>query len=217
MPLSTISSLSLQLLGGCSLPNSQFFPDSFPISGFGVSELQILGWNGRGICLADPAARSSMGCHVKRISKLAHILCFQEVHGLSGDVVHQFNVWLPGWTCLSSHALNDDGCSSPNSGGVVTLVCPKLCAGANFDTQVLVPGRCICTPVLSGDRVLTVCNVHNYGLSLFEIKSIKSFLFNLCSNIEFSPSKMLGILIGDINTKAEHERSFKIGGNFVRT
>ena len=36
----------------------------------------------------------------------------------------------------------------------------------------------------------------------------------LSTNIELLPTNLLGLLDGDVNIKAEHERSFKIGQNF---
>ena len=199
---------------GGRLPNA-LFPGSFPISEFGVSELQILSWNGRGVCMADSVSRSSMGCHVRRVSKLAHILCLQEVHGLEGDIVHQMSVWLPGWRCFASHSLNEDGSANPNAGGCCTLICPGVCALANFEHLDIVPGRCIGTSILTGDKSFSVCNVHNYGLSLRDIKTIKNFLVTLSSNVGLFPTKSFGVLVGDINIKAEHEGSFKVGGSFV--
>ena len=68
---------------------------------------------------------------------------------------------------------------------------------------------------------MTVCNVHNYGFSFADTKAIKDFLFVLGSGIEVNPTCCIGILLGDSNIKAEHERSFKIGqthfGGFCRS
>jgi hypothetical protein len=47
------------------------------------------------------------------------------------------------------------------------------------------------------------------------MKSIKNSLLILSSNIHVCPTRAFGLLIGDINIKAEHESSFKVGGSFV--
>ena len=144
-------------LEGCTLPNSQTFRTNFPISKFGVDELQILTWTGRGIYLSDIFARKFAGVHVKRISYLAHILCFQEVHGKEGDVFHQLSAWLPGWKIFVSSSFNMDGTINGKARGVATAICPKLCSMAIYEPQYLVPGRCLVSSVSVGDKVLSVC------------------------------------------------------------
>lgn len=56
-----------------------------------------------------------------------------------------------------------------------------------------------------------MCNVHNYLFSFVDTRAIKDFLFVLGSGIEVHPTCCIGILLGDFNIKAEHQRSFKIG------
>ena len=125
-------------------------PNDF-ISSFGVSELQVLSWNGRGICMSDPDQRHAMGGQVARLAKVGHILCLQEVHGLCGDILLQFRVWLPGWRIFVSPFFHPDGTANPASGGVVTAICPAISLVANFEEQCLVPGRCIGISISVGD------------------------------------------------------------------
>ena len=198
-------------MGGRSPPNFASFPMNFPLPSFGVEELQILSWNGGGICLSNGADRVTMGIHLKRLSKAAHILCLQEVHGEEGDTFHQLSNWLPGWKILVSCSLRSDGTFNGGAGGVAIAICPLLNNLAICNPQCVVPGRCLGTSICLGDKVLTVCNVHNYGLSFADTRSIKDFLFLLGSGIEVDPTRRIGILIGDLNIKAEHEKSFKIG------
>ena len=116
---------------------------------------------------------------------------------------------------MYSPSVHGDGTFDPHSGGVATLICPSLAAVANFDNQFVVPGRCLASSLKVRNKCLSVCNVHNYGLSISDVRAIKDFLSLLCSSIELNPTSMLGILVGDVNIKAEHERSFKIGHSFA--
>lgn len=102
-----------------------------------------------------------------------------------------------------------------NAGGVATAICPVLSSMAICKPQYLVPGRCLVSSHFVGEHILTVCNVHNYGLSSCDTATIKDFLFVLGSSIEVNPTSMLGVLVGDLNIKAEHERSFKVGSGFA--
>ena len=211
--MSPSSSLSSPWAQGSSLPNT--LPAAFPTSELGVEELQVLSWNGRGIFLANSAKRKLKGAQLVKLACKAHVLCLQEVHGLEADVEHSISLLLPGWKVLYSPSVHRDGTFDPHSGGVATLICPRLAAVANFGREFVVPGRCLVTSLKVRNKCLSVCNIHNFGLSISDIRAIKDFLFMLRSSIELNPTSMLGSLVGDVNIKAEHERSFKIGHNFA--
>ena len=83
---------------GGRLPN---YPISCPLDAIG-SELRILSWNGRGICMHDPAKRRTQGLKVQCYSKGCHVLCIQEVHGFASEMLHTFTRWLPGWKFVVS-------------------------------------------------------------------------------------------------------------------
>ena len=72
------------LLGG-PLPNVNLLP----LSAVGV-ELQILSWNGQGICLFHGPDRVKMGPLIARYVHDRHIVCFQEVHGNRDDILWTF-------------------------------------------------------------------------------------------------------------------------------
>jgi hypothetical protein len=189
---------------GLRLPNGPF------LSSFGVSELQVLSWNGRGICMSDPGQRLSMGCHIKRLAKVGHILCFQEVHGVEGDIFLQFGAWLPSWKIFVSPFLHPDGTANSASGGVVIAVCPAIALVANFEERFLVPGRCMGLSIFVEDKVLTVVNIHNYGYTRAQVKSLGSHLSHIAHNGKVNPLCCFGMCVGDFNIKAENEKSFKI-------
>ena len=65
----------MSLVGG-SLPNADLLPLS--IAG---AELQIISWNGHGICLFNPVDRLKMGPIIFKYSMNRHVVCFQGVHG----------------------------------------------------------------------------------------------------------------------------------------
>jgi len=183
---------------------------------FGHDEIQFLSWNGRGICVSDSFERSRLGNMVRKLSNGRQVLCFQEVHGLEAEIIHQFQVWLPGWKIFCSVSISADGTQSPGAGGVVTAICPKLKGMANLMDTVLVPGRCLVTSILLGSKVLTVLNLHNYGFKVPQVQRIGNFMSSLALDVKNDPSSQIGILLGDLNIKAEDERSFKVGRNFVR-
>ena len=132
---------------GGSLPNPASFPIHFPLHCFGVEELQVLAWNGSGICLADRAARIAMGHHIKRPANSAHILCFQEVHGEEGDAFHQLSRWLPGWKISVSCSIRAVALLMVVLGGVAMAICPKLKDVSICNTQYIVLGRCMASSI----------------------------------------------------------------------
>ena len=106
--------------------------------------------------MVDPDARVSMSNHIKRLAKVGHILCLQEVHGYWGDILHSFKGWFPGWKIFGSPSLNPDGTTNHTSGGVVVAVCPTLASVAYFEEHSIIPGRAFGLSVLVGDEVLYV-------------------------------------------------------------
>ena len=83
--------------------------------------------------MVDHDARISMSRHVKRLAKLGHILCFQEVHGSLGDVLLSFREWLPDWKMFGLPSGNPDGTFNHSSGGLVIAICPNIASAANFE------------------------------------------------------------------------------------
>ena len=166
--------------------------------------------------MRDNLRRNLVVRQVLLLSKLAQVLCFQEVHGTMGDILAQFRHWLPGWAIFASCCFNDDGSCNPSAGGLVTAICPAICEVAICESQIIIPGRSSCVSILSRGKVLSVLNVHNYGLTFREAKIIRDFLRELRVSIEDEPTKAMGLLVGDLNIKAEHEKSFKIGSALER-
>ena len=74
-PLDTLS-----LVGGSS-PNANLLPLSLA----GV-ELQVLSWNGQGICLFLAPDRLKMGPIIAKYMHNRHVVSFQEVHGSRDDI-----------------------------------------------------------------------------------------------------------------------------------
>ena len=87
--------------------------------------------------MVDHDARISMSRHVKRLAKLGHILCFQEVHGSLGDVLLSFREWLPDWKIFGSPSVNPDGTFNHSSGGLVIAICPNIASVANLKNTLL--------------------------------------------------------------------------------
>ena len=83
--------------------------------------------------MSDPTQRKLVGSCLAKLPRKAHVLCLQEVHGLRGDVESCLGLLIPGWKVLYSPAVNRDGTFDPHSGGVATLLCPKLCAVASVE------------------------------------------------------------------------------------
>ena len=166
--------------------------------------------------MRDKLKRKAMGKEVRHLSSLAQVLCFQEVHGYPADILHQFRRWLPNWCIYVSGFEDGEGNPFPNAGGIVTALCPVLCEMAICQSQIIIPGRCSCVSILAGGKVLSVLNVHNFGLSFRQAKIIRDFVNELSVNVNASPTTSLGLLVGDINIKAEHERSFKISAGILR-
>ena len=132
-----------------------------------------MSWNGRGIFLSDPIKGKLKGSHLAKLACKAHVPCLQEVRGLRGGFEHSFGLLLPGLKVLYSPSVNRDGTFDLHSGVVAALLCPSLCAVANFEEQIVVPGRCLAAPLKVRDEILIVCNVHNYGSSVADIKALR--------------------------------------------
>ena len=120
------------MVGG-SFPN----PNN-PLSFLG-EQVQILSWNGRGICVYDSSDMERMRCEVQRLARNRHILCFQEVHGRDSEIFATFSRWLPNWKIVGSACVADDGLQLHASGGVVTAICPALMRRCSFVEKILVP------------------------------------------------------------------------------
>ena len=65
--------------------------------------------------------------------------------------------------CVSAYR-DRDGSVAPGTGRMVLAFCPQLTLLASFANTVLVHGRCIGTRISYLDKVLTVVNIHNYGV-----------------------------------------------------
>mgnify|MGYP000686098511 CR=1 FL=1 len=132
---------------------------------------------------------------------------------MDAEIQTQLEHWLPGWTIFVSAAQNRDGSEAPGTGGMVLAFCPQLSLVATFANTVLVHGRCIGTKISYRDKILTVVNIHNYGLSPTEIHRIGNYLSESAQNVSISPVNQFSIFVGDLNIKAEDEKCFKAGRN----
>ena len=81
--------LSVLLLAGRRLPSTAPFL-------FGNTDFKVVQYNGRGILLADPCARQLVCNTIKQLSRSAHVLCLEEVHGHSQEIESCLSLWLPG-------------------------------------------------------------------------------------------------------------------------
>jgi len=192
------------------LPNANLLP----LSAVGV-ELQVLSWNGQGICLFHGPDRLAMRPIVAKYVKDRHVVCFQEVHGNRDDILLTFSQWLPGWSIFVSGCLDSQGFASPGSGGVVTVVCPNLSRMCSFEERILVDGRCLlvslCSNTLGLYKRVHILNLHNYGLSGVQVDGIGQKLDEFFQGNAARPMEEFGILIGDLNFLAADERVFKVG------
>ena len=109
---------------------------------------------------------------------------------------------------------SSNGSAVTSAGGVGTAYCPILCDRVSSEEQHLVPGRCLSSSLLQGDRVLSVVKLHNYGLSRVEVKHIGTHLAHLHSTPKVEPCKFFNVLIGDLNIKVENEKSSEPGHAF---
>ena len=94
-------------------------------------------------------------------------------------------------------------------------ICPKLALLANFQEHYLVPGRCMGLSLNIGDKYLHVLNLHNYSLSFVQIQQIGNFMSSLAQMNRDSPDCSFSVLVGDLNFRADGERNFKVGRDFV--
>ena len=131
----------------------------------------------------DSVARGAMETKIRNLSLKAHVLCFQEVHGLNAEVSHSFQRWLPGWRIFSSECQSADGMLVPSAGGIACATCLTLSRKANFEQNILVPGRCMSLAMSLGDRVLTVVNLHNYAFSVSDVLYVGEFLSRLAAEV----------------------------------
>jgi hypothetical protein len=174
-------------------------------------EFHFLSWNGRGLCVADSVERNRLRDTIRKLSKQMHVLCFQEVHGRVAEIILAFQGWLPGWHISVSVPFTDDGMEASSAGGVVTAVCPHISGCGSFEDVVLVPGRCLGTSIFVGDKVLHVLNIHNHDLRAHQVRHIGNYMSQIAQDIKVAPCSKFGILIGDLNIKAEEELVFKVG------
>ena len=165
--------------------------------------------------MSNPEDRQAMRSQLTRISKHAHIMCLQECHGFHRDVLMTLRSWFPAWHIEHSGCFFPDGTANPNAGGVIIAICQELCAVATFNSLCLIPGRVLSISLFCMDQILTVLNVHNFDLSLNDMRIIRRFMNNLNFDVKANPTLRLAVLAGDINIKAENEMSYKIGSSSV--
>jgi len=197
------------LWAGRLAPNhSQCFP-----AFFGPSGLKVVQWNGRGICLSDPAARDRSGKFVRTLSTQAHILCFEEVHGHRKEVLFQFRQWLPDWKFWASTVQRNDGSSNFGAGGVLIAVGPGIARQAiAYSPQYLVQGRCLALAIKFPHSLsLNVVALHNFDLTLPQVNAVGRFLERASAEDLVDPLSRMSILVGDFNFLAEGEQRFRIG------
>ncbi len=137
-----------------------------------------------------------MGSMIQKLPRGKQVICLQEVHEVEAEILLSFRRWLPGWHISTSASVLPDGSVNPASGGLVTAVSPLIKGMANFEDAELVPGRCLCTSVLLGDKVLAVINLHNYGINSQDIQSIGEYLASLRNNIR-------SLLVADLESSLE--------------
>ena len=112
---------------------------------------------------------------------------------------------------LVSSPRSMDGLQQHKAGGVVIAVAPHLKDMAIFEDHFVIPGRCIGISISIRGKCLTVINLHNYGLFANQVRAIGNSMSSLAVGIKASPHCQSGLLVGDLNIKAEHERTFKVG------
>ena len=205
---------------GASCPNSYL-----PMALVG-GEVQILTWNGRGICMVDSEGRRRMKTAVQRLAAHKHVLRFQEVHGKEGEISDTFRRWLPGWRISVSVCRGDDELQLHTMGGVVTAICPVLADRVQISDVVLAHGRCIFTelafpketePRVGGcgsalhSRAVYIGNIHNYGLKSVHLNGISRHLAHLRDKVQADPISFMAVLVGDFNFRHRGDRDFKVG------
>ena len=195
---------------GDSCPNKNLMPISL-----GGHELQILSWNGQGICVSRPGKFHKSASAVRRFAKNRHIVCFQEVHGGAAAILLSFNRWLPGWEICLSAFCDVHGSESPAVGGVVIAICPDLCKLCNVKSEVIVPGRCLSVTLSSCasglQRYLHILNLHNFGFSGAQVAAVGAVLDTTLKDCLVRPDKVFAVLIGDFNFMARDDRVYKVG------
>ena len=108
----------------------------------GFQELQLLSWNGRGICQVCSDTRRQKMERIQVLARGRHILCFQEVHGQESEVLHSFALLLPRWRFVVSTCVTEDGLQRHAAGGVVIAICPEIGVNANIIPQRQMCGCC---------------------------------------------------------------------------
>ena len=197
--------LSVLLLAGRRLPSTAPFL-------FGNTDFKVVQYNGRGILLADPCARQLVCNTIKQLSRSAHVLCLEEVHGHSQEIEKCLSLWLPGWKIFASSAHCADGSHNFGAGGVVIALCPAVAAGAvSIIPNILVKGRCNSVSINFAGGRICIINIHNYNLLKTQIQKIGAFLARIAAVDRTNPTENFSLLVGDFNFLAEGDHRFKIG------
>lgn len=156
-----------------------------------------------------------MSSKVVQLAVHAAVLCFQEGHGREGEVSSLFGRALPGWKVLVSSPRSMDGLQQHKAGGVVIVVAPHFKDMVIFEDHFVIPGGCIGISISIRGKCLTVIHLHNYGLFANHVRAVGNFMSSLAVGIKASPHCQSGLLVGDLNIKAAHERTFKVGRVFA--
>ena len=163
--------------------------------------------------MQDSAKRRAMTEKIGNMARVRHIVCLQEVHGELHEILALFQSILPNWIVFHSGTVGEDGCSSPGSGGVVTLVSPAFVANG-FAPSILemVPGRVQKLTLANNitNKTIKIYNIHNYMLPRNLADEIFTSLQQDCETDARTPGDFVTFALGDFNYLRPWERPCKL-------
>ena len=150
--------------------------------------------------MADSADRKRMLGEIKKLgNNYRGILCLQEVHGLTHDVLSSLQACLPHWTPFYSGCVDPHSGALPNSGGILTIINNKILSSVQAHNVEIVPGRVMATILKQGPSSFEIVNLHNYGLHSSEAKVVSTHLKTSFERDFCSGGVSVTFVAGDFN------------------
>ena len=178
-----------------------------PIS-FANGRFKICTWNAQALLHTDTEKRSLKGNIVRQLSLTSDIICLQEVHGYSGEIVSELSAWLPNWKVFFS-AVTADGMAKRDSGGVLFAISPHIVG--TFSLTIFQPGRVASLSIFSSLGSLDIMNIHNYGISSQNFQSLSQHLDFIQQQASMLPLDFFAAAVGDCNYIIDGEPRFRVG------
>ncbi len=193
-----LKSLLPSMLRMLTLPRKSRGGNTTPFAGTGpLMGLSVATWNANLLLNMDRKARSRKRHLLSKLLRTADIKLLQEVHGDAVGLALRFPD-IP----RRCHVFDSPGFSSA-VGGLFTCVTKRLeVSRGGLSSSAVAPGRALRVTVTDGPRSTCVWNLHNFGLTQEQVRSVADGIAVDVTRSNRDPLASTCIVAGDFNFAA---------------